>query len=139
MIPKRIEIPEDALDFTYVRSSGAGGQNVNKVNTQAQARFHVLSATWMPVEVRLRLAEQQDNRINKDGYMVLSAQEYRTQPQNKAAVVDKLRQMVEQAWPRPVERVVQVGLSDKTKEKRREFKRRRAEIKGSRRQVNFDD
>src|SRR3569623_2062154 len=117
--------------------SGSGGQNVNKVNSQVQIRFHVLTASWVgPYEVRERLAQQQANRINKDGYLVLHAQEYRTQAQNRSAVIDKLREMIAQAWPRPVQRKVRQGLSRRTKEQRKEFKRKRSLVKESRRKVD---
>ena len=61
----------------YARSSGPGGQNVNKLNTKAEIRFKVSEAEWMSEEVRRRLEEQQKNRINKDGELIISSQEHR--------------------------------------------------------------
>ena len=52
--PRDVEIPLDKIEFSYARSSGPGGQNVNKVNTKAELRFHVLSAEWLPMDVRQR-------------------------------------------------------------------------------------
>jgi protein subunit release factor B len=111
---------------------------VNKVNTQVQLRLKVVEATWIgPVEVRERLMAQQSNKINKDGFLVLSSQEHRTQPQNRAAVLDKLRSAVLQAWPRPVQRKVRTGISQKTKQERIDYKRRRSQVKEARRSVDF--
>ena len=72
-----IIIPEDKIEVNYCRSSGPGGQNVNKVNTKAEIRFKVSEADWIPVEVRGRLAEYQSNKISKDGYLVINSQEHR--------------------------------------------------------------
>jgi protein subunit release factor B len=131
-------VPEDQLDMSFVRSSGAGGQNVNKVNSQVQVRINVMEAEWIgPLEVRERLAQQQANRINKDGIWVLSAQEHRTQYQNRATVVDKVKEAIRRAWPRPAKRSVRTGISEKTKRERVEFKRKRSQLKESRRSIDY--
>jgi protein subunit release factor B len=124
--------------MSFVRSSGAGGQNVNKVNSQVQVRINVMEAEWIgPLEVRERLAQQQANRINKDGIWVLSAQEHRTQYQNRATVVDKVKEAIRRAWPRPAKRSVRTGISEKTKRERVEFKRKRSQLKESRRSIDY--
>ena len=89
IVPNYVPIPLDRLQISYVRSSGSGGQNVNKVNTQVQLRFHVLSASWLPYEVRERL--QQHNRINKAGELLVACQEHRTQTQNQQQALKKLQ------------------------------------------------
>ena len=66
---------------------GAGGQNVNKVNTQVVIRFEVMKANWIPHEVRQRIVQNEQNRINKEGQMIMNSQEYRTQAQNRKDVV----------------------------------------------------
>jgi len=138
VVPDYVDIPEDRLDIKFVRSSGAGGQNVNKVNSQVQIRFHVASANWIgPYEVRQRLAQQQASRINNDGYLVLHVQEHRTQHQNRDVAMKKIRNMILEAWPRPKKRKVRKGISAKEKERRKEFKRRRSQVKESRRRVDF--
>merc|ERR1712232_67491 len=93
-VPKTISIPEDRLEISFFRSSGSGGQNVNKLSTKVELRFHVMQADWMPREVRERLSTQQRNRINKEGYMSISSQENRTQGQNRKTAIDKLKVMV---------------------------------------------
>jgi hypothetical protein len=75
---KDVKIPVGELEISFSRSSGPGGQNVNKVNTKAEMRFHVRSAEWVgPIEVRERLLSQQATKITKDGYLVVSSQEHR--------------------------------------------------------------
>lgn len=140
-VPKRITIPEDRLEFSFIRSSGAGGQNVNKVNSQVQLRVPLLNEDdnthWIPWEVRQRLMQQQANRISKEGILTLASQEHRTQIANRAAVVQKLHTLLLQAWPRPKERHMRQGISVKTKQERKEFKRRRGDVKEGRKKVDF--
>ncbi len=137
IVPKTIDIPEDKLDFNFVRSSGAGGQNVNKVNTKVDMRFLVREADWIPEEVRERLQQQQATRINKEGYLAIQAQEYRTQAQNRKAAIGKLQEMLLQAWPRPIIRKKRTGVTKAAKERNKEFKRKRSETKANRRQVDY--
>jgi hypothetical protein len=132
-VPNSVNIPADSIDMTFIKSSGAGGQNVNKVNTQVQIRFHVPSATWMPAQVRERFQQQQVGRINKENYFSLQVQEHRTQSANRKAAMDRLEEMVLQAWVRPKERKMRQGISKKAKAQRKEMKQRRSMVKQSRR------
>ena len=136
-VPETIHIPEESLDMSFVRSSGSGGQNVNKVNTQVQIKVLIDAMGYIPYEVRERLRKREAKRINKEGYLVIQVQEFRTQVQNRKAAVQKLREMILQAWPRPKKRNMRTGLSEKTKKQRREDKRKRKLIKESRRPVDF--
>ena len=136
-VPKTIHIPEESLDMSFVRSSGAGGQNVNKVNTQVQLRVLIDGMGWIPYEVRERLRQQETKRINKEGFLILQVQEFRTQTQNRKAAITKLREMILRAWPRPKKRQMRKGISEKTKKQRREDKRKRKLVKESRRRVEF--
>jgi hypothetical protein len=138
VVPKFIDIPADQLEMSFVRSSGSGGQNVNKVNSQVQVRMHLSSAHLIPYEVRQRLSQREAGRINKEGFLTLHVQEHRTQIQNKKTAMLKLQEMILQAWPRPKERKLRTGLSNGTKKRRKEDKRKRGEVKKNRGPVGFD-
>lgn len=137
IVPDYIPIPTDHLDLKFVRSSGAGGQNVNKVNTQVQARIYLPNAYWIPQEVKQRLETLQSSNINKEGYWQVSSQQFRTQIANRQDVMEKLQEALKAAWTRPKERKQKTGISKKTKEQRKEFKRRRGLVKERRRPVDF--
>jgi len=136
-VPNHISIPEDQLTISFARASGAGGQNVNKVNTKVEIRFHLDTATWIPHEVRQRLKSNESNRINSQGYMTITSQEYRTQVQNRKDVIKKLQDIIKVSWARPKVRKMRKGLSKKAKENRRENKKRNSMKKESRRRVDF--
>jgi RF-1 domain len=139
IVPTRISIPEDQLTIKFVRSSGAGGQNVNKVSSCVQVRFHVQSAEWMgPYEVRERFMEAYKNQISKDGMFQMESQVHRTQPQNRKDVMEKIEHAVLAVWPRPKLRRVRFGLSEKGERKRKEEKTKQSSKKESRRSVRYD-
>ena len=136
-VPNHISIPEDQLTISFARASGAGGQNVNKVNTKVEIRFHLDTATWIPQEVRQRLKSNESNRINSQGYMTITSQEYRTQLQNRKDAIKKLQDILKTSWARPKVRKMRKGLSKKAKENRRENKKRNSMKKESRKRVEF--
>jgi len=132
-VPISLDIPIEKIDMSFTRSSGAGGQNVNKVNTKVELRFNVMEAEWIPLEVRERLYQQQRSRINKNGFMSIQSQEFRTQEKNRKSAVSKLQGLILQAYPRPKERKMRTGVSKATKERNKEMKKRRSAVKQSRR------
>jgi hypothetical protein len=132
VVPKKLEISEDKLEVSFVRSSGAGGQNVNKVSTKVEIRLHVMDAEWIPLEVRQRLQAQQINRINKEGVLSLNSQEFRTQVQNRKAALSKLEALILEAYPRPIIRKKRTGVSKAAKARNKEYKKRRSDVKNSR-------
>lgn len=134
-----IEVPRSRLSVSFARSSGAGGQNVNKVNTKAELRFQVYGAAWLPDEVRLRLLEANPTRINAKGEFFVSSERHRTQKQNIDDAFRKLQHLVDVACIPPKERNIRTGLSSTTKQRRVEIKRRRSDVKSRRRGGGSDD
>ncbi|KAI9029359.1 hypothetical protein DFJ74DRAFT_482550 [Hyaloraphidium curvatum] len=91
------DIPRDQLSIKFMRSSGPGGQNVNKVSTKVELRFEVDSALWIPDFARAKLKDQEANRINKAGEFVLTSDKYRTQAENIEDAFGKLHEIVQKA------------------------------------------
>ncbi len=137
---KTIHIPMDKLQFSFSRSSGPGGQNVNKLNTKAELRFNVDGAVddWIPRLVAGRLKHLQAKRINSNGELLITAQEHRTQNKNKEVTIDKLRRMLAEASVEPKDRRMWDGLGSRTKAIRRSDKRHRSEVKANRRSSKAD-
>jgi ribosome-associated protein len=103
-INSRIQIPHGEFSFTFVRSSGPGGQNVNKVNSKAVLRWSVLHSPSLPQEVRQRFLSRFGRRLTTEHELVLSSQRYRDQGRNVADCLEKLREMVASVAVRPVVR-----------------------------------
>lgn len=136
-VPDRIPLPEDKLSISFVRASGAGGQNVNKVSTKAEIRLHLPSADWIPSEVRDRLRENESGRINGEGTLTVTSQVHRTQTKNRRDAMGKLEAMIRDSWARPKQRKMRKGLTKRAKEHRRENKRRVSLKKEGRKRVEF--
>jgi len=94
IINARIQIPRDELKMTFVRSSGPGGQNVNKVNTKVLMRWDVTTTTRLTQGVRQRFLVQFARRIAADGYVSITSQRFRDQSRNVNDCMEKLRQMI---------------------------------------------
>jgi ribosome-associated protein len=92
-----VTIPAAELDFTAIRSQGAGGQNVNKVASAVQLRFDATNSSALPPACRARLLALRDHRISDDGVIVIKAQQFRSQEQNKAAALERLAELVRRA------------------------------------------
>ncbi|XP_010073078.1 PREDICTED: peptidyl-tRNA hydrolase ICT1, mitochondrial, partial [Pterocles gutturalis] len=93
-------LPE-RLTVSYSRSSGPGGQNVNKVNSKAEVRFHLASADWIPEATRQTMASMHRNKINRAGELIVSSEESRYQMRNLAICLEKIRTMVTEATEKP--------------------------------------
>lgn len=100
----RITIPASELKFSFVRSSGPGGQNVNKVNSKAQLRWSVTHSAAIPEEIRTRLLARLASRITEKGEIVLSSQRYRDQAKNAGDCLARLREMLAAAAAPPKRR-----------------------------------
>ncbi|TSJ64188.1 aminoacyl-tRNA hydrolase [Starkeya sp. 3C] len=134
MIPvaPRVWLDEDEIVESFVRASGPGGQNVNKVSTAVQLRFDVRGSKTLPDAVKERLERLAGRRLTKEGVIVLVAQRYRTQEQNRADAVARLVEMVREAAVVPVtRRLTRPTLGSKLR--RLEGKARRAGVKAMRR------
>ena len=94
VITDNLAIPLQELDFTFSRSSGPGGQNVNKVNTKVTLHWSVESSPNLPEGVRERFLAQFRRRINRQGQLVITSQRFRDQGRNVADCMEKLREMV---------------------------------------------
>jgi ribosome-associated protein len=92
------------VKIIFVRSSGPGGQNVNKLATAAQLRFNVIHSSSLPEEVRLRLLSQLGNKTTQAGDLIIKASRYRTQERNRQDAIDRLIALVKRATIRPIKR-----------------------------------
>ncbi|KAM6050487.1 large ribosomal subunit protein mL62 [Chlamydotis macqueenii] len=99
--PAALDIPLARLTVSYSRSSGPGGQHVNKVNTKAEVRFHLASADWIPEAVRQKMALMHRNKINRAGELIVNSEESRYQMRNLAICLEKIRTMVTEATEKP--------------------------------------
>jgi peptidyl-tRNA hydrolase ICT1 len=138
-MPRDFQIPLHAIEFHAVRASGPGGQNVNKVNSKAEIRFRPSTADWLPTDVRERLIEQQANKINKNGELIITSQEQRSQFQNRDICLEKLKEFIKEAFLEPKERKVWEDLAETTKDHRRKEKSHRSKLKSFRGSRSFGD
>jgi ribosome-associated protein len=133
-----VELPLTEFEFTFARSGGPGGQNVNKVNSKAILRWRVVDNQTLPEDVRGRFLQRYSNRLTTDGDLVLSSQKYRDQPGNIQDCLDKLSQMIAAvAAPPTPRRATRPTLASKVK--RVESKQVNAKKKQQRRRPMIDD
>lgn len=137
-VPQSVDVPQGAIRFKAVRSSGPGGQAVNKQSTCVEARVNLYEAYWLPNDARERLMENEKNRINKDGDLFVVVQQERTQEANKRIAQKRMQEILDASLIEPKERDMWTGLADVTKEKRKEGKRFRSKIKQARKVTKFD-
>ena len=136
-VSHNLAIDEDDIDIAFVRASGPGGQNVNKLATAAQLRFDT-NRIALPEDARARLARLAGQRMTKEGVIVIHAQRFRTQERNRADAIDRLLELLRESLVRPTpRRATKPTLG--SKQRRLEGKKRRGDIKAGRSARRFDD
>ena len=137
VISPNLVIDDAELQERFVRSSGPGGQNVNKVSTAVELRFDIKNSSCLPEPLRERLLARSDRRLTADGVFVISAQRFRTQERNRDDARERLAGVIQAAMHVPKKRLA-TKPSKGAKERRLTGKRERSDIKRTRSKQAWD-
>jgi ribosome-associated protein len=137
-INRDIVIDENEIKLEFVRSSGPGGQNVNKVSSAVQLRFDVAGSLSLPSDVRGRLISLARKKINENGTLIIDSRRFRSQLANRQDAIDRLVKLIRQAARKPVMRK-KTKPTAASREVRLDIKMHRAGLKRQRRKVQEED
>jgi ribosome-associated protein len=137
-IPGKLDIPDGELRFTFSRSSGPGGQNVNKVNSRVTLWFAVQDSTALTEMQKQKIRSRLANRINDAGILSVSSENYRTQRANREDAIKRFQTLLSAALTeKPVRK--KTRISKRIQEKRLQAKKRRGMRKSARAKKHFED
>ncbi len=135
-ITPNITIKEEEVKFYFIRASGPGGQNVNKVSTAVQLRFDVKNSPAFSDDIRTRLFRLAGRRITEHGILIIEAKRFRSQKQNRKNAINRFIKLIRKASEKPKTRI-KTKLSPASKKRAMEAKKHRAKIKKMRRPVSM--
>jgi ribosome-associated protein len=137
LVTSSLTLDENEFQFVFSRSSGPGGQNVNKVATAVQLRFDVVRSPSLPDDVKDRLIRLAGSRMTQEGVLVINARRYRSQEKNREDAVERLLELVRAAAQRPKRRI-KTKPTQSSRERRLREKRHRSKVKSRRRPATDD-
>lgn len=138
-ITPKVSINDDLIEERFIRASGPGGQHVNKVSTAVQIRFAIDECTTLSPAVRSRLKTLAGSRVNRNGRLVLTANQHRSQSRNREDARERLARLIRRALIEPARRKPQRPVSARARKRRVSDKRRHGDRKRLRRSPGVDD